>query len=59
MMKFQRQACVLSNDYEELSIPKATPPDILLFILVSLFAKRETPGYVTVGTYGGRVLLLE
>jgi hypothetical protein len=68
-MIFQRQGCVLSNDYEELSIPEATPPHILLFILVSLSAKRETPhvtvvspsakretpGHVTVGTYGAWV----
>jgi hypothetical protein len=54
-MIFQRQGCVLSNDYEELSIPEATPPDILLFILVSPSAKRETLGYVTVGTYGAWV----
>jgi hypothetical protein len=49
MMKFQRQGCVLSNDYEELSIREVKPLDILAFVLVSLSAKRETSGHVTVG----------
>jgi len=47
-MIFQRQGCVLSNDYEELSICEVKPPDILAFVLVSLLAKRETL-HVTVG----------
>jgi hypothetical protein len=47
MMKFQRQGCVLSNDYEELSIREVKPLVILAFVLVSLLAKRETP-HVTV-----------
>jgi hypothetical protein len=37
-----RQGCVLSNDYEELSIVKTESSDILAFVLVSLSAKRET-----------------
>jgi hypothetical protein len=44
MMKFQRQGCVLSNDYEELSIHEVKPLDIPVFILVALFAKGEPPG---------------
>jgi hypothetical protein len=44
MMKFQRQGCVLSNDYEELSIREVKPLDIPVFILVALFAKGEPPG---------------
>jgi hypothetical protein len=41
MMKFQRQGCVLSNDYEELSTREVKPLDILAFVLVSLSAKAE------------------
>jgi hypothetical protein len=42
MMKFQRQGCVLSNDYEELSIREVKPLDIPVFILVALSAKAES-----------------
>jgi hypothetical protein len=48
MMKFQRQGCVLSNNYEELTIRKVKPLNILVFVLVSLSAKTE-PHSVSVG----------
>jgi hypothetical protein len=44
--KVLKTRLVLSNDYEELSIRKVKPLNILAFVLVSLSAKRETP-YVT------------
>jgi len=50
MIKFQRQDCVLSNDYEELSIVKSVSSYIPAFVLMSLSAKRETTSHVTVGT---------
>jgi hypothetical protein len=61
-MIFQRQGCVLSNDYEKLSIVKTKSSYIPIFVLVALSAKGEPchvtvvapstcmePGHVTVG----------
>jgi hypothetical protein len=43
MMKFQRQGCVLSNDYEELSIREVKPLDILcLRVGVSVCQEGDT-----------------
>jgi hypothetical protein len=44
MMKFQRQGCVLSNDYKDLSITETPSLYIHLGSFVALSAKGEPPG---------------
>lgn len=40
-MRFQRQGCVLGNDYEELSIREVKPLDIPSSYLVAPLSKTE------------------
>jgi hypothetical protein len=53
MMKFQRQGCILSNDYKDLSITKTPSLYIHLGSFVALSAKGEPPGG---SVYQGRVV---